>query len=150
MTDREGASRGRRIGYLVAAAINLLVWFLANVSPGWQAVPFLSEATVEVLPLFNVSVLGQFAANLAYAVFDSTGLRRVLEVVLSGIALALSIEVLVVFPFAFDSGGWEVLVRVVAWLAVLGTAIALVTNAVRLVKWLVRPLRPDRSVDQPV
>jgi hypothetical protein len=137
VSARRQGPQGRRAGYVIAAVINLAVCFLANVSPGWQVVPFLTDATADLLPLFNLVVLAQVAANLAYAVFDSTGLRRVLEVPLTALSLALAIRVLVVFPFAFDVEGLTVLARFIAWIALIGTFVALIVNTVLLIRWIV-------------
>ena len=39
----------------VAMTVNLVLLFLVNVAPGWQAVPFLTETT-DVLLLVNLSM----------------------------------------------------------------------------------------------
>ncbi len=141
-------SGGRRIGYVVAAVINLALWFLANVDPGWQAVWFLSPSTAQLLPLFNLVILAQAAANVLYAIFDSTGLKRLLEVPLTVLSLWLAVRVLVVFPFDFgpDGGIWSQIVHVIAFVGVFGTAIALIVNIAQLVKWIVtrEPAASDR------
>jgi hypothetical protein len=46
----------RRFGYLIAVAVNAAILYAANVWPGWRAVPFLTEATLQVLWLVNVSL----------------------------------------------------------------------------------------------
>lgn len=141
-------SGGRRAGYVVAAVINLVLWFLANVDPGWQAVWFLSPSTAQLLPLFNLVILAQAAANVLYAIFDSTGLKRFLEVPLTLLSLWLAVRVLVVFPFDFgpDGGIWSQIVHVIAFVGVFGTAIALIVNIAQLVKWIVtrEPAATDR------
>lgn len=141
-------SGGRRAGYVVAAVINLVLWFLANVDPGWQAVWFLSPSTAQLLPLFNLVILAQAAANVLYAIFDSTGLKRLLEVPLTVLSLWLAVRVLVVFPFDFgpDGGIWSQIVRFIAFVGVFGTAIALIVNIAQLVKWIVtrEPAASDR------
>jgi hypothetical protein len=139
---------GRRAGYVIAAVINLVVWFLANVDPGWQAVWFLSPSAAQLLALFNLVILTQAAANVLYAIFDSTGLKRFLEVPLTVLSLWLAVRVLVVFPFDFgpDGGIWSQIALVMAFIGVLGTAIALIVNIALLVKWVVmrEPAASDR------
>ena len=41
----------RRAGYLIGALLNGALLWLVNVSPGWQAVPFLTQEFDGVLPL---------------------------------------------------------------------------------------------------
>ena len=140
-------SSGRRVGYLVAAVINLVLWFLANVEPGWQALWFLTPSAEQLLPLFNLVILTQAAANVLYAIFDSTGLKRFLEVPLTVLSLILAVRVLVVFPFDFGPNGgiWSQIVHVIAFIGVFGTAIALIVDLAQLVKWIVmrEPAAPD-------
>ena len=60
------AVAGRRAGYAVAIAVNLVLLYLVNVAPGWQAVPFLTESTTEVLNSHN-----ERSPRLAIAVLDA-------------------------------------------------------------------------------
>ena len=139
---------GRRAGYVIAAVINLVLWFLANVDPGWQAAWFLSPSAAQLLALFNLVIVTQAAANLLYAIFDSTGLKRFLEVPLTVLSLWLAVRVLVVFPFDFgpDGGIWSQIALVMAFIGVWGTAIALILNNALMVKSVVtrEPAASDR------
>ena len=47
---------GRRAGYLVAIVVNAALLFILNGQPGWQALPFLTSATSQVLGLVNLSL----------------------------------------------------------------------------------------------
>jgi hypothetical protein len=121
---RRRASRPARIaGYVVAVLVNLAMWLLVYVWPGWEVVPFLSDEVPRVLGLFSLSVF----ANLAY---DPRWFRAAGEVVISVIGLALAWRVLVVFPFDFTGLGYDLttLARVVVVLGVIGSAIGVLVN----------------------
>ena len=60
---------------MVAMTVNLVLLFLVNVAPGWQAVPFLTESTTDVLLLVNLSMAAAVAANAVYSVFDPPWVR---------------------------------------------------------------------------
>ena len=140
-------SRGaRRFGYLVAAAINLTVFALIHVSPGWQAVPFLADSTRDVLPWVDLQLLTSVAVNLVWVVADPRWLRALGEVVTSVIGLVAVARILQVFPFEFAEGSrWPGLVTVVLWLAVVGSAIGVLINVGRLVRALARLGDPTES-----
>lgn len=60
----------RRVGYafgILAGAVGLL---LINVWPGWEALPFLTADTADVLWLVNVTLLAGIVANLVYLGYD--------------------------------------------------------------------------------
>ena len=130
-------SRGvRRFGYLVAAGVNVLIFYLANVSPGWQAVPFLTDGVEQVLGLFNLSLAAGAVANLLFVLYDGAWFRAAWDLVLSVISLALSLEVYQVFPFDFSGLTYDLtgLMRFLVVLGVIGSAIGLLAAAVRFVR----------------
>jgi hypothetical protein len=53
----------RRFGYTLAVLINLAILYVINVFPGWDAVPFLTDATPRVLMLLNVSMLAGLSSS---------------------------------------------------------------------------------------
>lgn len=138
MTE-QGRRRGRgarRLGYLVAIAVNVAIWYLANVSPGWQVVPFLTPQTVEVLPLFNLSLLVGAVSNAVYVLWDPPRLRALGDLVGAVVALALGVRVYRVFPFDATGPSYDLttLVRVVVVLGIVGSAIAVVAALVALIR----------------
>ena len=54
-----------RWGYGFSALVNLVLAWAVNVWPGWEAVAFLDDATTEVLPLVNLSLLILVASLIA-------------------------------------------------------------------------------------
>jgi hypothetical protein len=126
-----------KAGYVVAVIVNVVIWVLLNVSPGWQAVSFLTDDVTDVLWLVNLSLGASILVNLAYLIYDAPWFRSLGQLIISLIGVAVAYEVLVVFPFDL-AGGWELLARVVLVIAVLGSAVGAIVELVRLIRRLGR------------
>ena len=61
----------RRAGYVIGALLNAVLLVLIDFSPGWSAVPFLTDGVHQVLVLVNVVVLAGLVTNLGYLVDDA-------------------------------------------------------------------------------
>jgi hypothetical protein len=123
----------RRFGCAVAASVNALMLCLVNVAPGWDAVPFLTEDTTRVLGAVNASIIVGIVANLLYVVADRPRLRALGDAVTTSVGVYAMVRVWQVFPF--DVGhGWVTVLRVLLVVGVVGSGIALVVAAVRLVR----------------
>ena len=133
---RRPSTASRRFGYLVAVVITVVGWFLINVRPGWEALPFLTPATTEVLRLLNLSLAVSVAVNLLYVVRDPRWLRALGDLATTVIGLAVLMRVWQVFPFDFSaySFGWAGLTRAVLVLAMVGSSIAVVVQLVTLIR----------------
>lgn len=131
---------GRRAGYVASVLVNGLILFLTNEHPGWQTLPFLTPAFADVLPLINASIVANLVANAVFVVYDGRRLKALLQLVLAGFSLAVSVQLLSVFPFDFGTGGfpWAGVLRVLLVIGVIGSAIAIVVS-------LVTALVPARS-----
>lgn len=145
MTDHEPKARAGRatrvFGYLVAVGVNLLLLYLVNISPGWEVVPFLDDDGVPlVLGLFNLSLLANAAANLAYVVYDARWFKAALNVGLSMISVWLGIRVLEVFPVDFTGLSYDLttLARVVFEVGLVGSVIGLVVALVTFAREVYR------------
>lgn len=132
---RRHSTAARRTGYLVAAAVNLALLYLVLVWPGWEVLPFLTDQFSEVVGLMSASLLVGAAANLVYLVTDPPRVRAAGQLVVSALSLAVTVRLLQVFPFDFSDWSFDPswLVRLLLWLAVLGTGVGMVTELVRLV-----------------
>jgi hypothetical protein len=126
----------RRVGYVIAAAVNGALLYLVDVWPGWQALPFLTEDTRQVLGLVNLSLIVGLVANVVYLLHDAPWLASLGGLVTTGIGLAVLVRILQVFPFAFRGSGFDVsfLVRFVLVVAIVGSAIGIVVQLVSLVR----------------
>jgi len=133
---RRPSAGARRFGYLVAIGFTVAGWYVINVRPGWEAVPFLTSDTADVLGLLNFSLFVGIAVNLLYVVRDPRWLTALGDVVTTGVGLAVLVTAWQVFPFDFDAYtfGWAGLTRLVLVLAMVGSAIAIVVQLVTLVR----------------
>ena len=129
---RRPAVAARRFGYILGVLVNAAMLYLANVWPGWQSAPLLTENTTRVLWLFNVSVVVGMAVNVLYLAYDPVWLTALGAVMTTGIGLAVLVRVWQVFPFDFGASGidWGLVVRIALVVAVAGTAVAIVVQVV--------------------
>lgn len=124
----------RKVGYLVAALVNVIMLILVNASPGWRVLPFLTEDFVSLLWLVNLSMVAGVVVNVAYLAYDAPWFKSVGQVGVSAIGLAAAVRVWQVFPFDFSSYTfpWESLTRLLMALAIFGSFVAIVVELVRL------------------
>ncbi|WP_199752317.1 hypothetical protein [Actinoplanes sp. ATCC 53533] len=138
-TVRSRPPRAARIfGYTIAAAVNFALLYLVNVRPGWGVVPFLTADTRQVLVLFNLSLVAGIATNLAYVLYDAPRWKALWDLVANGISLAVLIKVWAVFPFAFDAQEWTLVTRTLLIIAMVGTAIAILAQAISMTGGTIR------------
>ena len=130
---------GRRAGYAVAMTVNLVLLFLVNVTPGWQAVPFLTENTTDVLLLVNLSMGAAVVANAVYSVLDPPWVRALGDAVTTSVGLASLVRIWQVFPFEFDTSSvpWDLVARWVLGIGIFGCVVAIIVALVRFVRALV-------------
>jgi hypothetical protein len=133
-------SKGTRtVGYLVAAVINSVVLYLANIEPGWQAVPFLTDETRQVLGLFNVSLAAGLAVNLGYVAYDPPWFKGLGDLLTTSISLAVLARMWDVFPFTFPITGpdWALVTRIVLIVSIVGTSLAIMVQLGLLLRRLI-------------
>jgi hypothetical protein len=130
----------RRVGYLVVIVVNAALLFILNGQPGWQALPFLTSATSQVLGLVNLSLSVGLAVNLVYLAYDPPWLKSLGDLLTAGIGLAVAIRLWQVFPFAFHGSAawWATVVRVLLIVGIAGCGISIVIQAVSLGRLAVR------------
>ena len=133
---RRPSATARRTGYLISVAVNAALLYLVNERPGWEAVPFLTAQTPQVLDLVNASMIAGLVANLVYLFRDPPRLRALGDLVTTGIGLAAMVKIWQVFPFSFEDDGipWETVFRVALAVGIIGSAIGIVTAMVALVR----------------
>jgi hypothetical protein len=126
----------RRFGYLVAASVNAAMLYAVNAWPGWDALPFLTSETGQVLTAVNASIVAGIVVNLVYLGHDPRWLRGLGDMVTTAFSLAALLRIWEVFPFYFSGDGldWALLVRVLLVLGVVGTAIGFVTGLIAFVR----------------
>jgi hypothetical protein len=138
-STRRPSRSARRAGYLLSAAINLVLIWLVNVAPGWEALPLLTSEFGRVVGFVNLSLLVGAAVNLGYVVADPQWAKRLGDAVTAAIALGVLLQLLTVFPFDLgaDRSGWATALRTVLALACVGTAIAIIASLAQLLSSLI-------------
>ncbi|MGY1708844.1 hypothetical protein ACI8AC_04970 [Geodermatophilus sp. SYSU D00758] len=132
-TVRRPPAGQRRAGYLVGALVNGVLLWLLHVWPGWEAVPFLTDATPQALGLVDATLVAGIVVAAVELVWDPRRLVALGELVTTALGLAATVRVLQVFPFDL-AGAWPAVVRVVLWIGVVGAAIGVLVALVRLVR----------------
>ncbi len=128
----------RRTGYLIAAAINATMLYLINASPGWQALPFLTADTAQVLLIVNLTIAANLAVDVVYLAYDAPWWKAVGDLITAAVGLASAIRLLQVFPFDFTgyAFNWALAVRVILIVGVIGISIAIVVQIVAVIRAL--------------
>jgi hypothetical protein len=135
----------RCVGYVLGAAINLLLLWLVTVRPGWRFVPVLTEEFTAVVGVVIASLLVGAAVNLVYVLADPRWLKHLGEALTAGFGCVVLARMWSVFPIDLGSwAGWEPALRVVIGLFCLGAGIAVVANLALSVRAAVGDL-PDQS-----
>lgn len=133
--ERRPTRASRRAGYAVAIGINLVLLWLVHGWPGWDAVPFLTADFETVLWLVDLSLVVAIAVNAVYLVRDQRRLTAAGAVLTTAIGLVTAVRLLQVFPFDLGTSDvWPVVVRVLLWVAVVGSAIGIVANLVTVLR----------------
>jgi hypothetical protein len=136
----------RRFGYVLGAAINLLLLWLVTVRPGWRFVPFLTEEFVGVVGVVIASLLVGAAINLVYVVADPRWLRYLGEAVTAAFGCVVLARMWSIWPIDLGSwSGWEPALRVVTGLFCVGAGIAVIANLAMAVKAAVGASPGQRS-----
>ncbi len=121
----ELAKAGRRFGYGVAIAINLvLIWFVGNLLE-WELVGFLTPEFADVVPLIQLGLWVTVAANVVYMMDDRSFATRAARLVVDVVNLFVTFRVFDVFPFDFSAHtfNWGFVFRAVLVIALIATAI---------------------------
>lgn len=139
MTSPGSRSRSaRRWGYLFAAAGNLVLLWVVNLWPGWEAVPFLTDGTTLVLPIVNASLIVGFVLNVTYVLIDQPVWRLLGQIVTTAVSIAVLVRTLQVFPFDFGdpASTWDPIVRGLLVFLIVVSAVGLLGLVVRLLRVL--------------
>jgi hypothetical protein len=124
----------RRFGYLVAAAINGVMLWIAHHLLDWEWPGFLTPAFDDVLPIITVSFVASIVANLMYAWTDRWPVRPLGELVTTVLGFATAVRIWRVFPFEFSGGDWTPLIRFVLVIVMIGTTLGVIGQLVNLIK----------------
>lgn len=129
----------RRAGFIVAAMINIVMWYAVNVWPGWQVVSFLTDDTRQVLAVVNLSLIVAVLVNLVYVAYEARWVRPLGDLVTTGVGLIAMIRVLRVFPFDFSDFSFDAssLARVLLIVGIVGAALGVAVQFVVFVRRII-------------
>lgn len=125
----------RRFGYAIEIAIDVVLLLLINRSPGWEAVPFLTADTEQVLGLVNASLAAGVVVNLLMLVADPAWLRALGVVATTAVGLAALVAIWQVWPVDL-SWTWDLAARLAVGAGIVGSVIGIVAAVVRFVREL--------------
>ncbi|MEN8114309.1 MAG: hypothetical protein ABFS21_07965 [Actinomycetota bacterium] len=129
---------GRRVGYVVAVVINVVLIFVVVNLLSWGWLPFLTEDFENLLPILILSLLVSGMVNLAWIVYDPRWFRAAGQIVDNLTSLLVVVVTYKVFPFDFSPYriNWETIVRVVIVLTAFALVIATIAEFVKLIRSL--------------
>ncbi len=130
--ERRVRVAAKRFGYLLAAAINLVLLWIVHHLLGWGWPGFLTDDFDELLPIISVSLVASAVANLVYAWDDRGAVKHAGDLITSVLGLIGSIWTWQVFPFDL-SDGWRWLARTAIVVGIVGSAVGAVVALVKLV-----------------
>ena len=137
-TDRQRVPRTlRSTGYLVAATLNGVFLWVAHHMVEWDWPRFITPAWDDVLPLVTASLLVSIVANLVYAVDDSAPVKSIGNILTSGVGFVVAVRMWQVFPFDFSTYAvdWSWLARLATGIAIVGSALGVIVETARLLRW---------------
>lgn len=140
------AQSARRVGYMVSLLINGAGFYLINVRPGWDAVPFLTGATQQVVGIVNTVLIATLAVNILYLLADPRWLVALGSLGTTVLGLIGLIRIWTVFPFDFGGSAvdWPLVFRIGLIVGIVGCCIAILVQLVQLTAALVRGNREGR------
>lgn len=130
----------RRIGYVIAIAVNAGLLYVAHNILAWDVLPFLTDDWDELVPIISVSLLASIVVNLIYLAYDAPWFKSFTQIVLDAIALVVTVRMYQVFPFDFSAYdfNWTAVTRGVLVLVMVVIVIAIIVESVKLVTAAVR------------
>lgn len=136
MTAHRVAEASKRVGYTIGAAVNAFMLYLVNNLQRWDILPWLTHDFSRVLPWINVSLVAGLLANVYYIIDHSKPVRAIGEIMTTLIGLVVTVRVLSVFPFDFSDYdfNWGFVFRALLVVAIIGSLIGIIVNAVKLAK----------------
>lgn len=114
---------GKRVGYLLAIAVNALMAFVANNILAWDIASFLTDDFERVLPAINLMIAVTIAINFALLFYAPRWFVAATDVLSTGFGLAATVRMYRVFPFDFDAFefDWGLVVKLLLIVAIIGS-----------------------------
>lgn len=138
---RRPSAAAPRVGYVIAAVIDVVILYLVNVWPGWAAVPVLTTDAGRVVGLLNVSLVVGAVVNLVYLAGDPPWRTALGGLLTTGIGITVLVRLWQIFPFDFGTSAvnWPLFVRIGLAVAIVGAAVGMIVQIVTLGRAIVAP-----------
>ena len=135
MTDRRSGSR--RMGYLIAIAINGLFLYMAQHLLEWEWFDFLTSEFDDVIDIITASYVVTMVVNALFFLSDPKWFRSLGNAITAGLSFIATARVWQVYPFDFSTydTNWSWLIRSGLLIALIGSSVSCVVNTV---KFLIR------------
>ncbi|WP_181578406.1 hypothetical protein [Arthrobacter sp. AQ5-05] len=116
--------------------VNIVLVLLATGSPGWRALPFLTEETQQVIGLVVAALIAGAVVNFINLALDIVWVKAVGDIVTSVFALAVLTRLWRLFPFDFGSSGidWGLVTRVLIVAAIAGCVLGVLAEIIVLLR----------------
>jgi hypothetical protein len=134
-TARRTAAGSAGLG---SALVNLVLLYVVNVRPGWEAASFLTPEAADVLPSVNAALWTGVGVGVGLTLLHGVVIRALGDLLTTVVGLAATLRVWDVFPFDLTSG-WHLTVRVLLVVAIVGSMLGIVAALVRLLGSIWRP-----------
>jgi hypothetical protein len=131
---------------MVAVLVNAAVLWVVNNLLGWGWPPFLTSAFDQLLPVIDLSLAAAMVVNLLWAWRDPRWFRRLGQIGLDAISVAVVVRTWQVFPFDFSGywSGWSTLRRIVLAVAFFALIIDMTVRFVGLIRAAHPPIDSHR------
>ncbi|MGX7827914.1 hypothetical protein ACTG9Q_22780 [Actinokineospora sp. 24-640] len=143
LAHRTTRTAPRRVGYLIAALVDVVALFLINIAPGWRAVPVLTEDAGAVVVTANIVLVIALAFNVMCLLRPRRALARLSDVVTTAGGLVALAHLRMAFPFSFGDGAadWSGVAKTALTVAIVIVAITLLVQLVMLARAVSTPER---------
>ena len=118
-----------------AVGVNALLLYLLNRNPGWQAVPFLTDAMNRVIGVVNLRSRRAWSPTSSTSCGTPTWLKALGDLATTCAGVLAMLRIWQVWPFDFPAGSpWNLLAHGSLGLGLVGGAIGIVESTVRYVR----------------
>ena len=128
----------KRFGYSIAIALNALFLFFVNNVLEWGLFSWLTNDFEQVIPILNFSLGLGIVLNAIYLIGDPPLLKSSTQLISNIVSLLVVVRMYRVYPFDFGaySFNWDLLMRIMLILGIVGTSIGIISELVKSVRLL--------------
>jgi len=122
------AERASRPGYIAAIIVNVVLLYVAHHLLEWH-VPFVTQEFTVALWAVDLSLIATIVGNAMLLGYDARWFKRLVQIALNVVAVAMVATLYGIFPFDFGYSG-DRIARICLWAMMLALGIATIVEAV--------------------